>query len=82
MTKSKAKKVTKKELESIKQTQNNLSSLLNEIGKIEYTKLLKAKELEENSSKMETIKAGLEKKYGSVNIDLETGAISPLVTNE
>jgi hypothetical protein len=82
MSKSKAKKVTKKELESIKEAQSGLSGLLNEIGKLEYTKILRTKELEENSSKMETIKLDLEKKYGAVNIDLETGTISPLVTNE
>jgi len=82
MSKLKAKKVTKKELESIKEAQSGLSGLLNEIGKLEYTKILRTKELEENSSKMETIKLDLEKKYGAVNIDLETGAISPLVTNE
>jgi hypothetical protein len=75
---SKAKKVTKKELENIKELQESLSKMLNEIGKLDYSKYILSRNIESENSKMEDLKSKLEKKYGSVNIDLQTGELSSI----
>jgi predicted transcriptional regulator len=74
----KSKKVTKKELQDIRDNQDNISKLLSNVGKLEFQKNLTLVELEKINTKMENLKVKLEKKYGSVNIDLETGNITPL----
>ena len=75
---SKAKKVTKKELENIKELQESLSRMLSESGKLEYSKYILSRNIESENSKMEDLKSKLEKKYGSVNIDLQTGELSSI----
>ena len=75
---AKAKKVTKKELENIKELQESLSKMLNEIGKLDYSKYILSRNIESENSKMEDLKSKLEKKYGSVNIDLQTGELSSI----
>ena len=74
----KSKKVTKKELQDIRDNQDNISKLLSNVGKLEFQKNLTLAELEKINTKMENLKVRLEKKYGSVNIDLETGNVPPL----
>ena len=74
----KSKKVTKKELQDIRDNQDNISKLLSNVGKLEFQKNLTLVELEKINTKMEHLKVKLEKKYGSVNIDLETGNVTPL----
>ena len=74
----KSKKVTKKELQDIRDNQDNISKLLSNVGKLEFQKNLTLVELEKINTKMENLKVKLEKKYGSVNIDLETGNVTPL----
>lgn len=74
----KSKKVTKKELQDIRDNQDNISKLLSNVGKLEFQKNLTLAELEKINTKMENLKVRLEKKYGSVNIDLETGNVTPL----
>jgi hypothetical protein len=75
---AKAKKVTKKELENIKELQESLSRMLSESGKLEYSKYILSRNIESENSKMEDLKSKLEKKYGSVNIDLQTGELSSI----
>ena len=79
---AKAKKVTKKELENIKELQDSLSKMLSEVGKLDFSKYIICRNIEGENEKMETLKATLEKKYGSVNIDLQTGAISDIESKD
>lgn len=79
---AKAKKVTKKELENIKELQDSLSKMLNEVGKLEFSKYIFCKNIEGENEKMEALKATLEKKYGSVNIDLQTGSIKAIESSD
>jgi hypothetical protein len=79
---AKAKKVTKKELESIKELQDSLSKMLNEIGKLDFSKYIISKNIESENNKMEALKSELEKKYGSVNIDLQTGSIKAIESSD
>lgn len=79
---AKAKKVTKKELENIKELQDNLSKMLNEVGKLEFSKYIVCRNIEGENEKMETLKATLEKKYGSVNIDLQTGSMKAIESSD
>ena len=72
------KKITKKELESIIAQQSKLGNLYNQIGSIELNKSLKLDELKQLHKDVDSLKKKLEKKYGSVNINLEDGAITPI----
>tara|TARA_R100000951_G_scaffold67251_2_gene56744 strand:+ start:87 stop:347 length:261 start_codon:yes stop_codon:yes gene_type:complete len=74
----KAKKITAKELTEVKELQNNINTLLMNIGNAELVKnqlVSKHVELQANWS---SVSKALEDKYGSVNISLEDGVISPL----
>jgi hypothetical protein len=72
------KKITKKELENIIAQQSKLGNLYNQIGTIELNKSLKIDELKQLHKDVDSLKKKLEKKYGSVNINLEDGAITPI----
>ncbi len=72
------KKITKKELETIIAQQSKLGNLYNQIGSIELNKSLKLDELKQLHKDVDSLKKKLEKKYGSVNINLEDGAITPI----
>ena len=74
--------LTKKELESIKELQDSLSKMLNEIGKLDFSKYIISKNIESENGKMEALKSELEKKYGSVNIDLQTGSIKAIESSD
>lgn len=78
MNKSKKTKLTKKELEDVISKKTSLDKVVMEIGNIEVNKqalsnlYTSLKEDWDNNTKK------LESKYGSVNVDLETGQISPI----
>ena len=72
------KKITKKELETIIAHQTKLGNLYNQIGSLEFTKTLKIAELKETNEAADKLKLKLEKKYGSVNINLEDGSITEI----
>ena len=74
----KAKKITANELAEVKELQNNINTLLMNIGNAELVKnqlVSKHAELQKDWSAISKL---LEDKYGSVNISLEDGVISPL----
>jgi len=78
MAKSKAKKITAKELEVIKEMQNSINTVIMNLGNacvVQKQLSDKHKELQDKWKK-ETAK--LEKKYGNVNISLEDGSISEI----
>ena len=82
MAKSKSKKVTSKDIETIKDLQQKINTVLMNIGNASVVK----NQLIESHVKLQSEwKAGtekLEKKYGNVNISLEDGSISPLEAKE
>jgi hypothetical protein len=78
MAKSKVKKLTAKELEGVKELQTSINSILVNIGNAEVVKI---QMVEKHASLQEDWKKTtglLEEKYGSVNISLEDGTITPV----
>tara|TARA_R100000544_G_C2212055_1_gene52519 strand:- start:682 stop:951 length:270 start_codon:yes stop_codon:yes gene_type:complete len=82
MAKSKAKKVTSKELDSVKDLQQKINTVLMNIGNASVVKnqLVESHVKLQSEWKEATVK--LEKKYGNVNISLEDGTISPIEAKE
>ena len=82
MAKSKATKVSDKELESIKDLQQRINTVIMNLGNaVVVQNQLTTSHLElQTEWKKETGK--LEKKYGNVNISLEDGSISELKEEE
>ena len=80
---AKAKKITKKELESLQKIKTEVASVRERAGDL----YLQEKQVEDAKRRLDSklasikkeeldISIELQKKYGEVNIDLETGAIS------
>ncbi len=78
MAKSKAKKLTKKELEEVKELQKQINTLLMNIGNAELVKNTLCVRHTELQAEWKDLTTSLETKYGSVNISLEDGSISPV----
>ncbi|MDA9775326.1 hypothetical protein N9B67_03285 [Algibacter sp.] len=71
--------ITKEELTKIQDQQKELNTLLRDIGYVETQKhLLLHKQAELNNS-IEEYKADLEKEYGAISIDIETGTYTEIV---
>tara|TARA_R110002072_G_scaffold80173_1_gene184452 strand:- start:1462 stop:1719 length:258 start_codon:yes stop_codon:yes gene_type:complete len=75
---AKAKKITKKELTEITELQSQIQNILIGIGSLEAQKTSGVVQLRMLEDKMEQGKLAIEKKYGSVNVDLQTGVITPI----
>jgi hypothetical protein len=73
---AKVKKVTKKELESIQNLSSKYSKISSDIGNLELSKQDLLMELGKTRQEIESEKAELQKKYGDVNINLQTGEYS------
>ena len=73
---AKAKKLTKKELENIVAKLQLKNNQLLKIGALEADKLAALKALDEINAQVAETQKQLEEKYGSVNVNLETGDIS------
>lgn len=82
MAKSKSKKVTDKELDSIKDLQQRINTVVMNLGNavVVQDQLTQSHQELQKEWKKETAK--LEKKYGNVNISLEDGSISELKEEE
>ena len=76
--KTKTKKVTKKELKEVSEVTNRVTNITQEIGQMEITRLEYVDLLKTAKSEQADIRDMLEKKYGSVNININTGEISEL----
>ena len=74
----KAKKITAKELTEVKELQNNINTLLMNIGNAELVKNQLVSKHVKLQADWSSVSKALEDKYGSVNISLEDGVISPL----
>jgi hypothetical protein len=81
MAKSKAKKLTKKELEDVKDLQQKINTLLMNIGNAELVKNTLCERHTELQAEWKDTTAALEDKYGSVNISLEDGTLSAVEEN-
>jgi hypothetical protein len=66
-------KITEEQLKKINEDQDNLIKLVNQIGLIETQKHGLLHEVAGVNRKVEEFKSELEKEYGPINIDLETG---------
>ena len=75
---AKAKKLTKKELENIVAKLQLKNNQLLKIGALEADKAAALKALEDINAQVADTQKQLEDKYGSVNVNLETGEISSI----
>ena len=79
---AKSKKISKKELNEVKELQNQINTLLMNIGNAELVKNQLVSRHAELQVEWKTVSESLEKKYGSVNISLEDGTISDIEKEE
>tara|TARA_B100001093_G_scaffold444248_1_gene447170 strand:- start:439 stop:687 length:249 start_codon:yes stop_codon:yes gene_type:complete len=66
-------KITKKQLETIVEFQTEINTILSNIGTLEAQKHSLLHKIAGVNEKIENNKIELEKQYGAVNINLETG---------
>jgi len=74
--------VTEEQLETIKKQQNDLTRHLRDIGFIETQKHSLLHKYAGIVEEVEEFKAGLEKQYGPINIDVETGKYTVIEENK
>jgi hypothetical protein len=79
---AKAKKIKKEELEIIVKTNTEISSVLTQIGAIEAQKHSLLHRIAELNQVIENEKQKLEKEYGQVSINLETGEYEEIKAEE
>jgi hypothetical protein len=78
----KVQEITKEQLAKIQEQQKDLTNILKDIGFVEVQKhALLHKQAELNNS-IEEFKAELEKEYGAITIDIETGTYTEIVKEE
>lgn len=71
-------KVTAEELKQIKDQQTELGQVVNQIGQLEANKHALLHKIAGINESIEDTKKQLEEKYGSINIDLETGTYTEI----
>ena len=76
------KKITKEELELITNQQQELGQHLKNIGVLEVEKRNIQDKIKVVSDEIEKAKNDLEKKYGSINIDLKDGSYTEVVKED
>ena len=75
---AKAKKITKEELENVKNLNNKANEIAVQIGSLEVQKDLSVKEFLSNNVLVDKAKNELQEKYGDVSIDLKDGSIKSI----
>ena len=70
--------ITAEELKTIKEQQSELSTVVNQIGQLEANKHSLLHKIAGINEGIEDTKKQLEEKYGSINIDLETGTYTEI----
>ena len=73
MKKTEEKKVTEEQLAKIKDQQLSMSNKLRDVGFLEQQKHVLLHEYAGLAQEMEDYKKELEKEYGAISVDLETG---------
>ena len=74
----KVKKLKKEELELLNKQQADIGEMLKSLGILDVQKMNLHSRVKILSDEIESTKKDLEDKYGSVNIDLSTGEITPI----
>jgi len=75
-------KITKEQLEKIKEQQSKLQAVLTDIGVIEVRKHEALHAQAVISQEIEETKKELEKEYGAVNIDMSDGSYTKIETED
>ena len=70
------KKITKEELEGVQESINKINQIKIQIADTEVRKGMLLGAFSEEQQKMSLINEDLQKKYGDVNINVQTGAIT------
>ncbi len=78
----KVQEITKEQLTKIQEHQKQLSDLLKDIGFVEVQKHALLHKQAGINDEIETFKAELEKEYGAITIDIETGNYTEIVKEE
>ena len=78
----KVNSITKDQLTKIQEQQKQLSDLLKDIGFVEVQKHALLHKQAGLNDEIETFKAELEKEYGAITIDIETGNYTEIVKEE
>ena len=73
-----SKSITAEELKQIKDQQAELGQVVNQIGQLEANKHALLHKIAGINEGIEGTKKQLEEKYGSINIDLETGTYTEI----
>ena len=76
---SKDSKITDKELETIKQQQQKIQTVVYDLGALEAKKFEISAALKEFNDALNETKKELEEKYGQVNINLQDGSYEEIV---
>jgi hypothetical protein len=76
---SKDSKITDKELETIKEQQQKIQTVVYDLGALEAKKFEISAALKEFSDALNETKKELEEKYGQVNINLQDGSYEEIV---
>jgi hypothetical protein len=75
-------KITEEQLETIKEHQNKTNNILHQLGYLESQKHGLLHELAGVNQNVEEFKNSLEKQYGAINIDIETGTYTKIEEEE
>ena len=78
----KVNSITKDQLTKIQEQQKQLSDLLKDVGFVEVQKHALLHKQAGLNDEIETYKAELEKEYGAITIDIETGSYTEIVKEE
>jgi len=70
--------ISKKQLKTVNEQQNELSNHLRNVGVLEVQKSSILGQIEEVSKKIDATKKELEEEYGQVNIDLKDGSYTEI----
>jgi len=81
-TKVEKNKVTEEQLAKVKEQQTSMANLLRDVGFVENQKHVLLHEYAGISQQMEEYKKELEKEYGAISIDLETGEYTEIEASE
>jgi hypothetical protein len=74
------KQITQEQLEKVVNQQKDLQGLLTNIGVLETQKHSYLHQLADTNKSIEEFKMELEKEYGAININLEDGSYTEIVT--
>ena len=76
---SKDQKITEKELETVKEQQKKIQTVVYDLGSLEARKFEISVALKDFTEELNKTKKELEEKYGQVNINLEDGSYEEIV---